>query len=49
MFIKIGDLNQISVIEPKDDIDDASTKVALKQVIKSVKDKQKENIDREQK
>jgi hypothetical protein len=42
MFIKNGDLNPITIIEPKDDIDDADTKVALKKVIKSVKDKQKD-------
>jgi hypothetical protein len=41
MFIKNGDLNPITIIEPKNDIDDA-TKVALKKAIKSVKDKQKD-------
>lgn len=42
MFIKVGDLNPITIVDPADQIDNEATKVSLKRTIKAVKDKQKE-------
>jgi len=44
MFIKIGDPNPITIVDPIDQIDSEATRASLKKVIKAVKDKQqKEN------
>jgi hypothetical protein len=43
MFIKIGDLNPISVVHPAD-VDDESVKKSLKKVIKNVKDNKKDSM-----
>lgn len=41
-FIKVGDLNPITIVDPLDQIDTETVKTSLKKAIKTVKDKQKE-------
>lgn len=40
MFIKVGDLNPITIVDPVD-VDDKSTKKIFKKTIKNIKDSQK--------
>jgi hypothetical protein len=39
MFIKVGDPNPITIVDPVDQIDDETTRTSLKKVIKAIKEK----------
>ena len=44
MFIKVGDPNPITIVDPVDQIDNETTRMSLKKVIKAVKEKFQKTI-----